>query len=290
MRNESTASRVFDVFNVILMIILACVFLYPILYIVALSFSDASAIVSGKVYLFPVNFNISAYQMLFKDDSIIRSVLFTVQLTVSGVFSSLLMTVLAAYPLSRSHLQGSRIIMRLIVFTMYFSGGIIPTYMIIRGMGLFNSIWSLILPSVIDTFLLIIMINSFQTIPVELEEAAKVEGCSNFGVFRRIFLPLSTAVIATQIVFYSVAYWNTFFNALLYIQDPKRLTLQVKLYQVLNMFSDSLSDAAGSGNVKVIPENLKGATVCIAVLPIVCVYPFMQKYFVKGVTVGAVKG
>jgi putative aldouronate transport system permease protein len=179
--------------------------------------------------------------------------------------------------------------MRLVVFTMYFSGGIIPTYMVVRSLGLFNSVWALILPNVIDTFLLILMISSFRSLPYELEESAKVDGCSNFGIFIKIFLPISTAIIATLTVFLAVAYWNTFFNALLYIQDSQRQTLQVKLYAVLNAFSDSLNDSSGA-SVDVIAENVKGATIVIAVLPIVVVYPFMQKYFIKGVTIGAIKG
>ena len=236
-----------------------------------------------------MEFTTAAYERLFQDSSIINSFFFTVRITVFGVLSSLIATVIAAYPLSRSHLRGSGVIMRLIVFTMYFNGGIIPTYMVIRNLGLFNSMWSLILPNLVDTFLLIIMINYFRGLPVELEEAARADGCSNFKTFYRIFLPLAKPAVATLTVFYSVAYWNTFFNALLYIQDQTRLTLQVKLYQVLSMFSDALDPAAGV-DASIIPENLKGATVVLAVLPIICVYPFMQRYFVKGVTVGAVKG
>jgi putative aldouronate transport system permease protein len=289
MRNESTASRIFDVFNILFLCFLSMTFLYPVFYVVSTSLSSPTAIITGRVYFYPVGFTTSAYRHIFRDTSIISAFVFTVELTVLGTISSLIITALAAYPLTRKQLKGSGIIMRLIVFTMYFSGGIIPTYMVVRGLGLFNSVWSLILPNVIDTFLLIIMISFFRNLPYELEESAKVDGCSNFGIFLRIFIPLSTAIIATLTVFLSVAYWNTFFNALLYIQDPKRLTLQVKLYQVLNMFSDSLSESAGV-SMDVIPENVKGATIVIAVLPIMVIYPFMQKYFIKGVAIGAIKG
>jgi len=289
MKNETTASRIFDVCNVIFLSLLSLTFLYPIFYIISLSLSSPSAIITGRVYVWPVDFNVSAYRHIFKDSSIVNSFLFTSTLTVLGVVSSLLLTALTAYPLTRRHFKGGGVIMRLIVFTMYFSGGMIPTYMLVRNIGLFNSVWSLILPNVVDTFLLIIMISFFRGLPYELEEAAKVEGCSNFGVFWRVFLPISTSVIATLTVFYAVNYWNTFFNALMYIQDANKMTLQVKLYQVLNMFSDSLSDSSGAA-VDVIPENVKGATIVVAVLPIVAIYPFMQKYFVKGVTIGAIKG
>jgi len=289
MRNESVASRIFDVFNVIFLTLLSLTFLYPIFYIISLSLSSPTAIITGRVYFWPVDFNVSAYKHIFKDNSIINSFFFTVQLTLLGVGSSLISTALTAYPLTRRQFKGGGMIMRLIVFTMYFSGGMIPTYMLVRNVGLFNSVWALILPNLVDTFLLIIMISFFRSLPYELEEAAKVEGCSNFGVFWRVFLPISTSVIATLTVFYAVNYWNTFFNALMYVQDSSKMTLQVKLYQVLNMFSDSLSDSSSSVS-DVIPENVKGATIVIAVLPIVAVYPFMQRYFVKGVTIGAIKG
>jgi putative aldouronate transport system permease protein len=289
MKNESSASRIFDVFNIVFLCFLSMTFLYPVFYVVSTSLSSPSAIITGRVYFYPVGFTTSAYQHIFRDSSIISAFVFTVELTVLGTVASLIVTALAAYPLTRKQLKGSGIIMRLIVFTMYFSGGIIPTYMVVRGLGLFNSVWSLILPNVIDTFLLIIMISFFRNLPYELEESAKVDGCSNFGIFVKIFIPLSTAIIATLTVFLSVAYWNTFFNALLYIQDPRRLTLQVKLYQVLNMFSDSLSESAGV-SMDVIPENVKGATIVIAVLPIMVIDPFMQKYGIKGVAIGAIKG
>jgi putative aldouronate transport system permease protein len=263
--------------------------LYPIFYVVSTSLSSPSAIIQGQVYAVPVDFTVQAYKHLFRDNSIIRSFFFTVELTLLGTLSSLAITALAAYPLTRKQFKGTGIIMRLVVFTMYFSGGIIPTYMIVRNLGLFNSIWSLILPNVIDTFLLILMVSSFRGLPYELEESAKVDGCSNFGIFLKIFLPISTAIIATLTVFLAVAYWNTFFNALLYIQDSQRQTLQVKLYSVLNAFSDSLNDSSGV-STEVVAENVKGATIVIAVLPIMIVYPFMQKHFVKGVTIGAIKG
>ena len=289
MRNESVASRVFDVFNYTFLVLLSLSFLYPVFYIISISLSSPTPIITGRVTFYPIGFTTAAYYHIFRDSSIINAFLFTTQLTVLGTICSLIVTSLAAYPLTRKQLRGSGLIMKIIVFTMYFSGGMIPTYMVVRGLGLFNTVWALILPTMVDTFLLIIMISFFRNLPYELEESAKVDGCSNFKIFLRIFVPLSTAIFATLTVFLSVAYWNTFFNALLYVQDPKKLTLQVKLYQVLNMFSDAMHDAAGV-SMDVIPENVKGAVIVVAVLPIMVVYPFMQKYFVKGVTIGAIKG
>ena len=289
MRNENTASRIFSIANYILLILLSLSFLYPVFYVIATSLSSPSAIITGKVYFLPIGLTTAAYRHIFRDSSIIDSFFFTTQLTVLGTVCSLVVTALAAYPLTRKQLKGSGLIMRLIVFTMYFSGGMIPTYIVVRNLGLFNSVWSLILPVVVDTFLLIIMISFFRNLPYELEESAKVDGCSNFLIFLRIFIPLSTAIFATLTVFLSVGYWNTFFNALLYIQDPKKLTLQIKLYQVLDMFSETLTEASGV-STDVIPENVKGAIIVVAVLPIMVIYPFMQKYFVKGATIGAIKG
>jgi putative aldouronate transport system permease protein len=245
MKNESTASRIFDIFNITFLVLLSLTFLYPILYVISLSLSSPSAIITGQVTFHPIGFTLSAYRHIFRDSSIINAFTFTVVLTVLGVACSLISIMLFAYPLTRRQFPVSGVIMRLVVFTMYFSGGMIPTYMVVRGLGLFNSVWSLILPNLVDTFLLIIVTNYFRGLPYELEEAAKVEGCTNFDVFWRIYLALSVPIIATLVIFLAVNYWNTFFNALLYVRDAKRMTLQVKLYQVLNMFSDSLSDAGG---------------------------------------------
>jgi putative aldouronate transport system permease protein len=289
MRNESAASRLFDKFNYIFLFLLSLTFLYPVFYVIALSLSSPQAIIMGEVYVFPVGFNINAYKYIFRDSTILSSFLFTTELTIFGTVISLIVTSLAAYSLTRKQLKGSGILMRLIVFTMYFSGGMIPTYMVVRGLGLFNTVWALILTTTVDTFLLIIVINFFRNLPYELEESAKVDGCSNFTIFLRIFVPISTAIFATLTVFLSVAYWNTFFNALLYIQDTNKQTLQVKLYQILNMFTDNLIDYSGI-LLDLVPENAKGAVIVIAVLPIMVIYPFMQRYFIKGATIGAVKG
>jgi putative aldouronate transport system permease protein len=296
MKNESKASRIFDIFNYTFLFLLSLTFLYPVFFVISTSLSSAQAIITGRVFFYPVEFTTSAYEYTFKDVSIVRSILFTVELSVLGTLCSLVVTALAAYPLSRKQMKGAGPIMRLIVFTMYFSGGIIPTYLVVRGLHLFNTVWALILPGIVSTFLLIIMITFFRGLPVELEEAAKIDGCSNFGIFLKVFLPISTAIIATLTVFLSVGYWNTFFDGLLYIQDTNKMTLQVKLYYVLNAFEDPLSKSSNvaskvaGGNAALIPENVKGATIVIAVLPIMIVYPFMQKYFIKGATIGAVKG
>lgn len=279
----------FNIFNYTLMVILCIVFIYPFIYTIAISFSGAKPIMEGKVLLYPKEFTLSAYQALFKNDNMIRSFIFTVELTVSGVFASIFATTFTAYPLSRTDFRGKNIFLNLIIFTMFFNGGLIPTYLLIKQIGLTNKMGSLIFPSLIDTFLLIIMLNYFRGLPVELEEAGKVEGANNFTIFLKIILPLSLPVLATLTIFYAVSYWNCFFSALMYIQSPKKYPLQVLLYQILSN-TDAITNGDDAGSNKVIAENLKGAIVIVTALPIVVIYPFLQKYFIKGATVGAVKG
>lgn len=280
----------FSIFNYTLMIVLCIVFIYPFIYTAAISFSGAKPIMQGKVLLYPKEFTLSAYQAIFKNDNIMRSFLFTVELTIFGVATSILATTFTAYPLSRIDLKGKNVFLNLIIFTMYFNGGLIPTYLLIKQIGLTNKMGSLIFPSMIDTFLLIIMLNYFRGLPVELEEAAKVEGANNFTIFLKVIMPLSLPVLATLTIFYAVGYWNTFFNALMYIQSPKKYPLQVLLYQILSSTDTMTNNSNEVYSKELVAENLKGAIVIVTTLPIVVIYPFLQKYFIKGATVGAVKG
>lgn len=290
MRKNNAVNEAFSIINYIFMILLCAAFLYPFIYTAAVSFSGAKPIIEGRVLLYPREFTLNAYQTLLKDKSMINSFLFTVRLTLIGVASSITATTLVAYPLSRHELKGKNFFLNLIIFTMYFSGGLIPNYLLVKGLGLTNKMGSLILPGLVDTFLLIIMINYFRGLPGELEESAKVEGANNFSVFTRIILPLSKPVIATLVIFYAVAYWNTFFNALIYIQSPGKYPLQVKLYQVLSATDFYTNQTNEVYAIQVIPENLKAAIVLITAMPIIIVYPLLQKYFIKGVTIGALKG
>lgn len=287
----SARNKVFVICNYTLMSLICLSFLYPFLYTLAVSVSDAKFILEGSVFLTPKGLNFSAYRAVFHDRGLLNSLLFTTLLTLCGVASSIIMTTLVAYPLSRTGLKGQGLIMRLIVFTMYFSGGVIPTYILVKKLGLIDKMGSLIFPDVIQTFLLIIMIGYFRGIPVELEEAAKVEGCGPFGILWRIFVPLAKPVIASLVVYYAVSYWNVFFQALMYIQSPSKYPLQIKLYQVLNVFQTDLINSLDMAMAQaVISENLKAAMVIVTAAPIMLVYPFLQKYFVKGITIGAIKG
>ncbi|TCL76499.1 putative aldouronate transport system permease protein [Hydrogenispora ethanolica] len=292
MKPDITAGgRTFQIINYTVMFILCLTFIYPFVYTLAVSLSDAKHILEGSVFLFPKGFTLSAYRAVLSDQGLLHSLFFTAMLTVCGVAASIIMTTLAAYPLSRTGLKGTGIILRLIVFTMYFNGGIIPTYLLVKNLGLLDTMGALIWPDVIQTFLLIIMISYFRGIPVELEEAAKVEGCSNFGILVKIIVPLAKPVIATLVIYYAVSYWNMFQQALMYIQSPARYTLQIKLYQVLNVFQQDLTNSLDAASAKtVLPENLKGAMVLVTAVPILFVYPWLQKYFIKGVTIGSLKG
>jgi putative aldouronate transport system permease protein len=287
----SVRSKVFVVGNYGLMILICLSFLFPFLYTLAVSLSDAKFILEGSVFLLPKGLNFGAYRAVFNDRGLLNSLLFTTVLTLCGVASSIIMTTLAAYPLSRTGLKGQGLIMRLIVFTMYFSGGVIPTYILVKGLGLIDKMGALIFPDVIQTFLLIVMISYFRSIPIELEEAAKVEGCGPLGILWRVIVPLAKPVIASLVVYYAVSYWNVFFQALMYIQSPGKYPLQIKLYQVLNVFQTDLFNSLDMATAQaVVSENLKAAMVIVTAAPIMLVYPWFQKYFVKGVTLGAIKG
>jgi putative aldouronate transport system permease protein len=289
MTKKRNGSGFFGVFNYSFMVIICAVFLYPFIYTISVSFSSVASILQGKVFLYPIEFTTAAYKTILKDNSMITSFFFTLKLTVVGVFASLVATTLTAYPLTRKGFKGKNVILNLIIFTMYFSGGLIPTYMVIKGIGLMDKMSALVLPGMVSTFLLILMMNYFRGIPDEMEESAKLDGANHYQILFKIIIPLSMPIIATLTIYYAVSYWNTFFNALMYMQSAKHYTLQIKLYNLL-VNTDILTNSTIIGANDVMPENLKGAVVIITAAPILAVYPFLQKYFIKGVTIGALKG
>ncbi|MEK4455778.1 MULTISPECIES: carbohydrate ABC transporter permease [Paenibacillus] len=289
--SERTANRTFDIVTTVLVAVAVLLCLAPFIHILSISFSSNRAITSGEVTLLPVEFNLKAYGKVFSDMSMIRSLGFTVMLTLITTVLSMLMTIIAAYPLTKKHLRGRKTIMFIIVVTMFFSGGIIPEYILVRDLHLLNNMWSLILPGLISPFYLIILISFFNGIPESLEEAAEIDGSSQFGTLLRIVLPLSLPVLATLSLFYGVGRWNGFQDTLMYIQNPDLFPLQLKLYQMIqnNMVSE-LTRLEGASGARITPEGLKAASVIFATVPILLVYPWLQRYFVSGVMVGAVKG
>lgn len=276
---------------VVFLFVLVCVL--PFLNVIAISFSTKSAILRRAVSFWPVEFNTKAYEMIFNDKSMIRSLLYTVEITVLHTGIAMAMTVLMAYPLTKKRLRGRKALNFFALFTMYFSGGIIPIYLNIKELGLMNNMWSLILPGVISTYYMIIMRSFFETLPVDLEEAATIDGANDFQILLRVYLPLSLASLATITLFYSVSKWNSFQDALYYITDRNLQPLQLKLYNIIKgtqAIEANLQEASSTSTSTAVSESIRSATIIYSTLPILVVYPFVQRYFVSGVTIGALKG
>ncbi|MCC3355898.1 carbohydrate ABC transporter permease [Bacillus sp. REN16] len=290
--HNTPAGRVFDGFNFVFLGLAGLLMICPLLYMVAGSFATEAELTRRSFFIFPETFSLEAYKYIFSTDTFVRSLIVSILVTLVGTIVCLLFTFTMAYPLSRKTLMGRNAIMNLIVFSMLFSGGMIPTYIVVKSLGLLDSYWALILPLAINPFNLIIVKSFFQNIPFELEEAAKIDGCTEFGIFWRIMLPLSKPVIATFALFYAVAIWNDFFSALLYINDSTKWPVQVLLQQIIILSQTTIGDAAAMGANYVEPpdQSLKLAVVVVATLPILFVYPFLQKHFAKGMLLGSVKG
>ncbi|MGG4032469.1 carbohydrate ABC transporter permease [Paenibacillus cisolokensis] len=290
--NQRRAGRAFDAVNFVALSFFVLLCLAPFLHILAISLSSARAIMSGEVSLVPVELNWGAYKQVFSDMSMMRSLGFTVLLVCLFTVLCMLMTIAAAYPLSKTRLKGRKPVMFMIIITMFFSGGLIPEYILVRSLHLLDTIWALVLPGLISPFYLIILITFFQNIPDSLEESAQIDGSDYFRTLVSIIVPLSLPVIATLSLFYAVGRWNGFTDTLLYITSPEMYPLQLKLYQLVqnNMISELMQLEGASGQSMLQPESLKAASVMFATVPILLVYPWLQRYFVNGVMLGAVKG
>ena len=277
----------------IVIILFSMTCLLPFVNVAAVSFSSKSAILRGDVSFWPVDFETTAYQAIFSDKSMTRSLVFTIIITVVYTLFSMIMTILMAYPLTKKRLRGRNFFSFLALFTMYFSGGIIPHYLNIKELGLMDSPWALILPGMLSTYNMIILKSFFQTLPNELEEAAIIDGANDFQVLLKVYLPLSMASLATLTLFYAVGKWNSFQDALYYIQTKAYQPLQLKLYHIIKG-SQAVDVAALEGGASTVAtsvsESIEPASIIFATLPILVVYPFVQRYFVAGVTIGAVKG
>jgi putative aldouronate transport system permease protein len=269
--------------------------LYPFLFVLAASLSNSSSVARGMVGIIPKGFNLRAYDAVFKYQYIWIGYRNTLVYTSCGTVLNLFMTVCGAYPLSRKQFFGRGVFTFFIAVTMFFSGGLIPTYLVMRSYKILNTFWVMILPGAISTWNMIIMRTFFQNLPIELEEAAIIDGCSDIGVLTRIILPLSTASIMTIGMFYAVGHWNAWFNAFIYLRDQDRYPLQLWLRIIVlqNQINDIAAQQTGAVDIGVenlISDTIKYAVIIVAAAPILCVYPFIQKYFVKGVMVGSVKG
>lgn len=288
---QTIGDKIFNCINITLLSLFAILCLVPFINIIAVSLSNNSAIISGKVFLLPVGFNVTAYKTVFTDATMIRSFGFTVVLTLLYTATTMLMTILCAYPLEHKKLKGRTAILLMITFTMYFSGGTIPSYLLVSGMNMLNTIWALILPGAINTFNMIVMKSFFTSIPAELEESARIDGAGHFRILFSIVLPVSLPIIATLSLFYAVGRWNGFSDALFYINDTKMYPLQLKLRQLISLNNvDQMMNDLNEEKQLVIPETIKSASIMFATVPILLVYPWLQKYFVKGMMVGSIKG
>ncbi|MGG1555584.1 carbohydrate ABC transporter permease [Paenibacillus ferrarius] len=268
--------------------------LFPFWYEIAASFSSSRAINSGEVFLWPVEFNVVAYERLFDDGQLFVAMRNTVVVTVVGTALNMVMTILAAYPLSRRRLLGRNALLMMITVTMLFVAGIIPNFILIKTLGLMNSYWAVWLPGLISTYNMFVMKTFMEGLPEEIEESASMDGAGDWRIVMQIFIPLCKPILAALSLFYAVSWWNSYFNVMLYITKSAKLTVMVKVYQMVNKVDENLLNNIGGNDaaerILLTPEAIKAAAVVIAVMPILCVYPFLQKYFVKGVLIGSVKG
>lgn len=288
---ESWGSRLFDVCNVIVMLLLSLAVLFPIWHVLVVSFSDGIAVQSGQVVFWPKGFTVASYAQIFKEKSLLNAYGNTLKYTLVGTAINMAMTILCAYPMSKRELFGKGFFTVLMVIPMFVGGGMIPTYLLIDSLGLIDTMWAIVLPGAISTYNMIVMRTFFQTIPTALEESAKIEGAGEWRVLLSVVLPLSTPILATMIMFYSVGHWNSYFSAILYLNRKEYYPVQVILRNIViaNETQNYIAETASS-SMEFISTTIKYAVVVVVIAPILCIYPFVQKYFVKGMMVGAIKG
>jgi putative aldouronate transport system permease protein len=292
--HQTNEDRIYNIVIISILLVAVCVTTYPLIFVVSSSVSQPEWVLQGKVWLFPKGLTFQAYQAVFNDPAIMTGYMNTIMYTLVGTIVNLVMTIAGAYPLSRKDFYGRNVITFFLTVTMFFSGGMIPTYILIKSLHLYNNFWVMILPGAVSMWNLIIMRNYFQySVPLELLEAAYMDGCTNIGALIKVVLPLSKPILAVMIIFYGVHHWNTYFDALIYLSDSKKFPLQLILREILLM-NDTSAMTAGTNETmadqQLLTESLKYAVIVVASLPVVMLYPFLQKYFVKGIMVGAIKG
>lgn len=280
----------FSVVTYIFVGFIVLITLYPFIFIISASISDSGAVARAEVWLWPKGVNFNAYTRVLEDPKLWTSYGNTIFVVIAGTIVNLFMTTTLAYTLSRRKFSARRVLMMLITFTMFFSGGMVPTFLLVKNIGLIDSRWALIIPAAISTYNLIVTRTFFEGIPDSLHEAATIDGANELQIMARIFLPLSKPILATMTLFYAVGHWNSYFNAMLYLNREALYPLQIYLrnvlieYEMSEMMTDIIQDRDAVG------QTIRYATIMVSTLPILCIYPFVQKYFVKGVMIGAVKG
>ncbi|MCT8139607.1 carbohydrate ABC transporter permease [Anaerobacillus sp. CMMVII] len=288
--DKSLGSKIFNVTNNTILAIIAFLTVIPFVHVIAASFATSAELAQKRFLLFPTVFSLDAYRYIFSTDTILKAMAISVFVTVVGTLWSMFMSTLTAYGLSRRDLVGRRQITFFIIFTMLFNGGMIPTFLVVQQTGLMNSLWALIIPVSINAFNMIILRSFFQNLPAGLEESAKIDGCSDFGILFRIVIPCSLPAIATISLFYAVTYWNTYMHAVLYISDSSKWPVQILLRQIVVLATGMNYDGANFTDVPPPEITIKMAVIVVATLPVLMVYPFIQKYFAKGALLGSVKG
>ena len=289
---ESLGDNILKAFVYTMVILLSLACLLPLLNVLASSFSSVESLNAGKVAFWPIGFNVDAYKTILENGQLMRSMLFSLRITFVHVIFTLVMTVLCAYPLSHKDLVGKNVIWPFILFTMYFGGGMIPHYILIRDLNMINTMWSLIIPGLISTYNMILMRSFFSSIPEALREAAIVDGANDATTLVRIILPLSKSMLATIALFYAVGRWNGVQDGMIYINDPSKYILQVRLKNII-ISSTALTELMqeGQNNDTILQtQQVRSAALVFSLIPVMIVYPFLQKYFVKGVMIGSVKG
>jgi putative aldouronate transport system permease protein len=286
---DSTGYKVFRVFNITALLMIVFVTFYPFLNMVAQSFSSEGNISAARVNLIPLGFNIETYKIVMGNALFWTSYKNTVIYTVVGTLISLVLTTTFAYAISKRHLKGRNFFIAIAVFTMFFNGGIIPNYVLISSLGMRDTLWAIVLPNAISVFNLLIMKSFFENMPAELEEAGAIDGLSTYGILFRIVLPLSKAVLATMVLFYAVINWNAWFGAFLYLDKSSLFPVTIYLRNMIAGASTASSLGGNAENVTQIASNIKSVTMVLSVVPILLIYPFVQKYFVSGVMLGSVK-
>ncbi len=282
----------FDVWNILVMLILIVITIYPLYYMGIVSLSSGHAVQRGEVMFFPIQLNWQAYSIVFNDPQILRAYMNTIMYTTLGVTINLFMTTLCAYPLSRNYLYGKSLLAFFFIFTMYFDAGLIPRYIVVHSLGMVDTIWAILIPAAINVFNMILMRTFFEGIPEALHESAIMDGAGEWTVLTRIVVPLSLPVMATLFIFYAVAHWNSFFPALIYLNDKDLYPIQIIVRNIV-IQGDLTTDQMNNGSDEVVlamAQNVKYAVVFVVILPILLIYPFVQKFFIKGALLGAVKG
>lgn len=294
MIDRSFGDRIFNLINYTLLTLLTLIVLYPLVFVLSASISNPEHVLRGEMWLIPKGFNLDAYTKIFQNKDILLGYSNTILYTVIGTALNVVMTICAAYPLSRRDLAGWGLVTGLIVFTMFFGGGLIPTYLLIKNLNMLDTLWVMIIPNAVSVWNIIIMRTFFQqSIPGELQESAMIDGCTHIQTLLRIVLPLSMPIIAVMVLFYAVGHWNSYFNALIYLTTKEKFPLQLILREIL-IQSDSGEfvklTSESAVRMKMSVEGLKYAVLVVANLPMLILYPFLQRYFVKGIMIGALKG